>query len=525
MAVPVEIQGSAIVLRRPQFRRVENEVFFLISHRPHAKLSAAEVNVWTALDDARSVDELRTRFPKDVDQALRRFIELGLCDIAQTDYSVGRRRVLVFEPHSDDAVLSIGGTMWLRRHECEFTIITIGSRSNFTSYYYLDRNYFNVDQISSLRNAEGELFARLLGGQHRALYQSEAALRYHDGDWSLDWYRRHKVSISAFIAHHSGPVELEKWIKAIRDALLRAERPDEVWFPLGGPHTDHELTRDACLNLLLNEPTLFQGSKIHFYQDVPYAARFPRFTPTIVDALTKAGAILVPAVVPIKSAFASKLQLLSVYGSQFKLDAIQPDVEACARVADGGLGERFWRLEKPPTVLEPLSLRIDEPIIRRAVEHLTPWLLRHRIAARIRLVLIVPAGRWAEDIDHLLQVFPKAHIDAYIGSAATAEVAGFESTRIRVQHVGRGMKAWGLFALRLILMPPAPTLFVSGEKRLREAQFLSCLWPMSNAVVLPSMDVLVSALRQLAFVNSPRHTHEGEYNDDRLARARRAAGR
>src|SRR5262245_33356096 len=143
----MNVPDSATVLRRPHFQQVGDELFFLISRRPHARLSAAELAVWSLLDGAPSVDDLRSRCPEEADRALRRFAKLGLCEIAPTSYPEGRRRVLVFEPHNDDAVLSVGGTMWLRRYDCEFIIVTVGSRSNFTSYYYLDRDYFSVDQI------------------------------------------------------------------------------------------------------------------------------------------------------------------------------------------------------------------------------------------------------------------------------------------------------------------------------------------------------------------------------------------
>jgi LmbE family N-acetylglucosaminyl deacetylase len=518
MGTPVQIQGSAIVLRRPHYRQVGDELFFLISRRPHVRLSAVERAVWTALESAPSVDELHASFPQDADWILRRFAELGLCEIVETSSREGRRRVLVFEPHSDDAVLSVGGTMWLRRHECEFIVITIGSRSNFTSYYYLDRDYFNVDQVSSLRNAEGALFARLLGGKHRALGQPEATLRYHGGDWSLDWYRRHQFSVSAYIDHHSGAGELRGWIEAIQ-AALGDSRADEVWFPLGSPHTDHQLTRDAALTLLLDDPKLFRGCEVRFYQDVPYAVRCRTFTPTILEALTRAGAILVPETVPIDSAFTEKLKLISLYGSQFKLDAIGPDVEASARMADGhgGLAERFWLLKKPPAALDLSSLRADEPVVRRAMEQLASWALNHRDAKRIRLLLLVPAGRWAEDMEYLLQFFPKARFDAYIASAAAAEVAEFVSPRICVRHVAAGTKAWVFLAIRLILMRPAATLFLAGERRLREARFLSAFWPLSDPVVLPTMDDLVSALRRLALASRTTPFNEasieGDHND------------
>jgi LmbE family N-acetylglucosaminyl deacetylase len=494
----VELKGPEIVLRRPHFRLAGDELFFLISRRPYVKLSANELAVWRTLVGDITVDTLRNRFAAEGDPVIRRFTELNICEIIATNYPSNRRRVLVFEPHSDDAVLSVGATMWLRRHECKFILVTIGSRSNFTSYYNLDREYFNVDQVSSLRNAEGVLFARLLGGEHRALGQSEATLRYHDGDWSLDWYRQHKFSVSAFIAHRSSEAELKAWTQVIR-ASLSAERAEEVWLPLGGPHTDHQLTRDAFLTLLQDDPTLFKNYEVRLYQDVPYAARFPSFSPTVLDALTRAGAVLEPELVPITPLFAKKLHLMSLYASQFKLDAIRADVEASARVADGdgALAERLWRLKKTPDALSGLSFSSGEPIIRHAIEKLSPWLRKHRDAERIRLLLLVPAGRWADDVKYLLGVFPKARIEAYVAAAAAAEVAEFESPRIHVHRVASGTQAWLRLALRLILLRPIPTLFLAGEKRLLEARLLSSFWIMSETVILPTMDQLVTALRAI----------------------------
>ena len=490
--------GLAIVLRRPHYRQVGDELYFLISRRPHIKLSAAESAVWAALDGEPTVDELRARFSNGADSILQRFTEFGLCEIAATDFRKDRHQVLVFEPHSDDAVLSVGGTMWLRRQECEFILITIGSRSNFTSYYDLDRDYFDVDRISSLRDAEGTLFARVLGGQYRALKLREAALRYHDGNWSLDWFRQNRFSVSAFISHRSGPAELRDWIAAIRTALIDSEAR-EVWFPLGSPHTDHQLTRDAALSLMRDEPALFHGRDVRFYQDVPYAARYPAFTPTIVEALSRAGVALAPEIVPIASVVDDKLHLVSLYGSQFKLDAIRTDVLASAqRAGDGTPAERLWRIDRPVKSYNPDLIRVDEPILRHATDELAPWLRRHRDAQNIRLLVLVPPGRWAEDMDYLLHTFPHAQFEVYVAPAAAAEVAQFVPPRCRILPCDAGPKAWVLLALRLMFMRPAPTLFIAGEKRIREARLLSKLWLRSDPVVAPTMDHLVSALRQLA---------------------------
>jgi LmbE family N-acetylglucosaminyl deacetylase len=328
-------QSSPIVLRRPHFHLTDDDPFFLISRNPHARLSRLEADVWNALEQGPSLEELRRRFSeKAADDVVRRFKDLGVCELAESPYPTGRRRVLVVEPHSDDAVLSIGGTLWARRHECEFVVATVGSRSNFTSYYMLGRDSFDVDVISSMRSAETELFVRLIGGQYRALGRSDAPLRYHSGNWSLDWFRRHNSSIGVFISRQASEEELSDCVAVIRELILN-EKADQIWIPLGCYHTDHQLTRNACLVALLQNRSLLGHLPVRFYQEVPYDTRFPEIAASVVGTLERAGAEMTREVVPIASAFGDKLHLVSLYGSQFKLQTMRPEIEASARQAGG----------------------------------------------------------------------------------------------------------------------------------------------------------------------------------------------
>lgn len=494
------------VLPRPHVRLAGNDLYFLISRRPLASLSTDERAIWAALADGGTVGQLRTRFANEADRALRRFLDLEICDLVASAYPAGRRRILVFEPHSDDAVLSVGATMWQRRRECEYILVTIGSRSNFTSYYDLDRDFFNVAEISRLRDAEGALFMRALGGQYRALGLNEAALRYQDGDWSLKWFREHKGAVSAFIDHRSTAHELAAW-KAAMQTALREVACEEVWFPLGSPHTDHQLTRDAALTLLAEDAELFAGRAIRFYQDVPYATRFPEFTATILDQLKHMGFHLVGETVAIDASAAAKRRLVSLYASQFKIGVIWPDVEASARPArdETSMVERFWRLEGPARKVDTQALRVDLLAVRETAERLVGWLQRHRNASRLRLLLLLPAGRWKEDVEFILDLFPKAIIDVFAAPAARAEVAAFTHPRLCVHDVGGGGKAWLLLSLRLAFTRPVPTLFVAGGRRQREARLLAKLWPLSDTVVVSTMDRLMAALRQLALPNTLSH--------------------
>jgi LmbE family N-acetylglucosaminyl deacetylase len=492
-------QNSPIVLRRPHFHLTDGDLFFLISRNPHARLSRLEADVWNALEQGPSLEELRRRFSeKAADDVVHRFKGLGVCELAESHYPNGRRRVLVVEPHSDDAVLSIGGTLWARRHECEFVVATVCSRSNFTSYYMLGRDYFDVDAISSLRAAEAELFVRLIGGQYRSLGRSDAPLRYHRGNWSLDWFRRHNSSIGVFISRQASEKELSDWVEVIRDLILN-ENADQIWIPLGCYHTDHHFTRNACLLALLQNRSLLGHLPVRFYQEVPYDTRFAEVAASVVGVLQRAGAEMAREVVPIASAFGDKLHLVSLYGSQFKLETMRSDIEASARQAGQaeGMAEVFWRVDRLPNAVQPLAFYSDQQGLHRARKRLRPWVQRHRNAPRIRLLLRSPPGGWADDADFLLQAFPEASFDVYATPGAAAEVSDYDCPRVRLHPVGARSVNWMRLGLRMLASAPVPTLLVASKKRFRQAGWLSSLMGSDTAVV-PTMDCLMIALRELS---------------------------
>jgi LmbE family N-acetylglucosaminyl deacetylase len=504
------LPASTIPVRRPQFHLRDGAIYFLVSRRPQAELDAEERAVWEAMDGETTVERLRARFPDSAERAVHRFLDLGLCALVAASFPAERRKVVVFEPHVDDAVLSIGGTMWRRRLECEFLLVTIAGRSNFTSYYYLDREYFDVDTVSALRRAEAELFVRSLGGRHLALAEKEAPLRYQDGNWTLDWFRRHRASVSAFIAHRSGPEELAAWTAAVGGVLERVPA-DEVWMPLGvGPHTDHELCRNACLAYVVSAADRMAGRALRFYQEVPYASQFPGYTDRLLQALARSGAKLEREESAITDAMEDKLRLVSHFGSQFKLEALAPGIEASARAAageSGGLAELLYRLDAPPRELDTLSLYVDEDIVRQTATGLAPWLARNRRARRVRLVLRVPAGRWAEDLELLLRALPEARIEAHVATAALAEAEAHPSPRVSVREIAGGGAGLARRALELALSPPAPTLLLLGIDRARHARALSSIWPLSDTLIAPTMNHLAIALRLAEDALRPPASH------------------
>lgn len=486
------------VMCRPHYRLEGEELFFLASSRPHCRLTQAELAIWAAIQSPVRLDTLRARFPGVADDVVRSFLGREICELLETSFPAARRRVLVIEPHADDAALSVAGTMWARRHECEFTIATLASRSNYTSYYNLERDYFNVDRVTQLRRDESELFARMLGGHHIDVGRTDAAVRYRDGaEWSLDYFRRNRMVIAAATARTADAQERARWIGNVR-ALLAGNPWDEVWIPLGAPHADHVLTTNACLAAIIADRSLIAGCVVKVYQDVPYAARAPLFTGEMITTLAQAGLKVEAQAVPIAEVFEQKLRLVSLYASQFKIGAMRGDIEASALAhrLEAGLAELFWTVLELPGHIDPMGLfptSTDKQTQESAAE---AWLTRNAGAQRVRVLLLVPAGRWASDLEHLREALPAARFEVFAAPAAAAEVSETACDVVDLRPVGGGAAAWAALAVRLAAARPAPTLFHVGDLRLREARWLSRLWPLSDTLVVASMNRVMRAMER-----------------------------
>lgn len=489
--------SDALILRRPHFRRAGDALYFMISRRPYADLRPGESQVWDALQEATPVATLRNRYPACADLAVRRFLDLSVCEIAPGRVAASRRKIMVIEPHSDDAVLSVGGTMWAKREQCRFSIVTVAGRSNFTSYQHLYREFFDVDKVCALRDAEGSLVAKMLGGAYASLGLNESNLRYRDGDWGVDWFRRHEYSIRASIGRCYPQAVLEEWTEVLAGVLRRSDS-EEIWIPLGvGTHCDHQMTRDACLAALVADPSLVADRIVRLYEEVPYAMHDPSYPSELVSALNLRGAVLEREIPGIDEVIEHKLRLVSVYASQFKLDYMGPRVVECARHSGGGKGlaEVMWTLRKLPATLDRSSLYYGREAVEGLSARVKGWARRFRDTKRLRVLLLLPSGRWAEDAAALLEAFPHAKIEVYATPAGLAEVEAVPSPRVTARKVGSGIAAWGVLAAKLAVSRPAPTLFLAGNKRLRAAGAMARLWPLSRPIVASSMDHILLALR------------------------------
>lgn len=492
-------RSDALVIRRPHFLLRGDSLFFLISQRPFAVLNQVEQTLWNALEKEMSVGALEARLGASADEGIHRLLALEVAEMMVAAPPGKRRRVMVIEPHMDDAALSVGGLMLQRRADCEFFIVTMATQSLATTYRALDRDFFDIKTVSGIRKAESEIVARLLWGRHVPLGLIEATLRYYPQNWTLDWYRRHKHAIYEFLEHSAGRDELEQWTSTLAKAIADLQ-PEEIWMPLGvGMHVDHQLTRHACLNIMRADPKLVEQCVCRFYQDVPYAGDYRAHTAALVKTLGGAGATLEEERVDITAVMSEKLHLLSIYASQWKTRVIQVRVEACAKALSGapeGYSELCYRVVAPPTEdIDMLATSAVKETVYRVARDIAPWFRRNRSAQAIGLLLAVPVGRWAEDIQFLLDCFPGAHFEVHMKAILAGEAEMFASPRVSVR-VGGNRWRWVFGdALATILGRRLPLVIISGREREKHGRWLARLGVFSDPVVAPTMNDFIRALQ------------------------------
>jgi LmbE family N-acetylglucosaminyl deacetylase len=478
------LRSDLLLVARPHLQ-LRGEVLFSVGLPDRGRqLSAAELQLWHLLQRSVSVQDALQSCGPGADLRIRSFVRERVCELVEPGFPASRRRVLIIEPHADDAVLSLGGTLWLRRHECAFVVATMASRSNHTRYRDLGGEH-DIDTVTAIRRREGELAARMLGAEHVSVGMTDAALRYHDAEWTRDFYRRHRLSISASVARAADAAELRRWTEALQ-RLVTEQQPAEIWFPLGGPHADHMLTADACLAAFTGNPSLVRGRLLRIYQEVPYAVRYAQHMSTALAAVRRSGVVLEEEFTAIAPVLAEKRRLASIYDSQEMEELF---------AAGGALPESYWRVRDLPQALAAglVSRAISEDA--PAVRTIAGWVARNRDAALVRVLLTAPTGRWQADLNLLASAFPRARFEVCAATIAEAEVIDAASSRVDARTVAGGTWVWLLETLRVCLSRRGPILVHAAEARARQARLLSSLAFGSDTLVITSMDRLASALR------------------------------
>ena len=496
----MSISGDGLLIRRPNIVLFENCYCVVGTREICGALEIGEEAIWSYIGTGVTVKALRKEFPETADVAIHRFLELEICDVVPSSFPPSRRTIAVIEPHMDDAALSVGGTMWSRRNDCEFVIATVAGRSNYTMCYDLAHDFLDVGKVTRLRRDESEHFVRLIGGRHIVLNCVEAPLRYWSGTWTREWLGRHRQAVYAFGRRYPLSSETEQWISEIA-RFIEGTEAEEIWMPLGvGLHTDHQLVRGACLELLMTRSELFDGKLIRFYEDVPYAEKFPGHAEQIVCAMRKAGAEMAEERIDISEAIQAKFRMMSVFRSQYRMDRFGPRVEKCGRAAapaQGLHGERRFRLRKPPSALvEPLDCHARIGELDRLMVMMKRWLPKKLTAKRIFLLLLTPTGRWESDMKVLMQVFPKALFHVFTSSQCMVETESFVDSRLFVHPVGSRSKV-ARFASRVIFST-APIIVLSGDPPVMSRRIVRLLERVPRVVTASNLNHLVIAIHKVS---------------------------
>lgn len=491
----MQIESSLLVVRRPHYKLLNSALYFLISNRPSKQLTTLEEEVWEHLQEPKRVRDLISINPK-YHEIIAAYHKSEYIELAECGFPEHRRKILVIEPHADDAALSVGGTMWKMRNDCEFTLLTAASRSNFTSYYNLYRNYFDVNNVTALRRAESVLFCQMLGGKHDELQLTDAVLRYCDKDWDLEFFKNHRTSIAVATSRLAPKFEREKWKEKLA-AYIKNGAFEEIWLPLGSPHSDHALTTSSIFNVLREYPEILKNSIFRIYQDVPYGARFPKFTARALEGIAKAGYQTQSLKSDIENEFKYKLRLISIYASQFKLKALLEDITANAYTLPDKehATEQFWVLSS-----RSANLHIDDFLDcdeekATEIQKTRSWVKKWKKAVKIRIILLNPPGQWKHDLDALINLFPFAKYEIYFSEPSKAEIFTNSLDRIIPRAVKGGTIQWLITCIRLTISKPAPTLFVGGSK-IKSANLISKFWAFSDSNVISNLDIVSRILEE-----------------------------
>ena len=438
---------QAVVRRRPHYRRDGAAVHFLISHRPALTLGDDEIALYDALAAAKPVADLTALHPAAAERVTA-WHDAEIVDILPPPPPPARPLVAI-EPHMDDIALSAGGRLLLRRGERPVVLLSVTRESNVSGYWTLQREFFDDAAITALREAESSLVAELAGGTHRTLGIPDAPLRYRPAaEWNAMTLMALQDGLAAYLAFPPQPDDVRALAQRLAAEVLPLE-PAELWIPLGlGGHTDHRMTRDACVVMIAEHWDRFANIPVLLYEDHPYSTYFPAQLEQIVRAFAAHGTRLTPQPADISSVFEGKVHLVGVYASQFKSRAMEPKLRERSReLGDGAvLIERAHRLENKPVLppeseLAPDALAIRAP--RTAFESL------RRDTQSLTIVFGAAVGPWEQSMRILLDRFPQARIRVLIARDRLWETSGWSGSRVEVIGVGNWPAALMREALRV----------------------------------------------------------------------------
>ncbi len=483
---------AGVPVRRPHFHLERDELFFLVSARPYLKLTDDEIRCWIEIDGSKTISELEILVP-GAKAVVSKLWSQNVIEVIDVRPRANRLRVVVVEPHMDDAILSVGGVMKRDHGEKQFTVVSMVGTSNFTSYGKIGRPYFDVNTVSMLRKQESALVMDCLGGKHITLDMLDAPLRCVAGNWTLQQHLDRRRQVSAFINSAPRQEEQMRWTSALASFLSQNEF-DEYWFPLGiGASTDHEMTRNASLKWIEDNNGILSRARVCFYRDVPYLSDYPAHLRQLRKSFENSGMKIVDELIPIDAQMQEKLRLISVFASQFKLSYMGPRVKKAAaseRCAKVQFSEVLWDIKKVGDKIDSTATYSGRDSLKIIYSQWVRWQKEVSRLSKVNVVCPMGIARWGEDFTLFLNRMPSVKINVYVPEGVGEEVSNYSHERVGITLMPADKKAWVKLILKSRFTHSTGLLLFIGSKNLRLRSLIKLYFFAMPTLVASTFDHL-----------------------------------
>lgn len=231
---------------------------------------------------------------------------------------------VIIAPHSDDAILSVGGRLLVNPEVEEFSVLNAFSTCACT----ILPNLTDSAEITRLNNAEESAAIGSVGADLQFMYLPEVMLRgYKKWDVAPEYPKDDAVR--------------NKLTAKILEVAAKANR---IYFPLAiGNHTDHLICVDSA-KVLLGQGA-FSGKDFFFYEDLPYAIDSP-FKIALDSVARYLGRALEERVIDVSEVIDRKVELIASYRTQYDLEYAKKMKVYAANISGkvDSFKERCWKL-------------------------------------------------------------------------------------------------------------------------------------------------------------------------------------
>jgi LmbE family N-acetylglucosaminyl deacetylase len=235
----------------------------------------------------------------------------------------------VISPHSDDAALSIGGTLAELDQSIEISLLTMIGPSRCAGT--CAPLYGDIKTITQIRTAEDDLYGEFIGGKVECANIPDVEM-YVDTNGSR-WAER--------IMDKPDDFRLKQYVSGL-NKYFEKHTPDVILAPLAvGAHSDHAATHLALWSLLPQLLKKAPTTRVLFYEDLPYC-QYDQ--PALVKRLSDFNNL---KPVTFKIDATQKARGISIYRSQYVAADIAWDILEYAEklsAQEGVYAERLWEL-------------------------------------------------------------------------------------------------------------------------------------------------------------------------------------